>query len=209
MALSDLSFKLYTDSGLTSTFSGLYQLIHQTNLSDNPQDFTLYFGSTKSGAVATSLQAVSNPGVDNITLTPADIEGKWTVNTAYILGYIIEPTSSNGYIYKCTTAGTTAASTEPTWPTTLGGTVVDNTAIWTCYAAKHPATEIKLAATGGSGLTAATGGAALSLGTTILSGVANAMPVHIRFTNTVVTVNNNTGYPQLGININNVQEVGV
>lgn len=204
MALTDLSFKFYTDSGLTSAFSNLYQLVHQTNLSDNPQDFTLYFGSN---ATATKLQATSSPGVAQITLTPADIEGVWASgSTVWILGQIIEPTSSNGFIYRCTTAGTGAASTEPTWPTSINSTVIDGTAVWTCYAVKHPATEIKLAATGGSGLTAATGGAAFNLGTTIQSGVANAVPVHIRVTNTVTTVNSNTGYPQLGLNINAVQE---
>lgn len=42
------------------------------------------------------------------------------------------PTVSNGYYYKCTSAGTTGAS-EPTWPTTIGGTVVDGTVTWTCW----------------------------------------------------------------------------
>lgn len=206
MSLGSLTFKFFTDSGLTTAFSGLYQLVHQTDLSDNPQDFTLYFGSNES---TTKLQAISNPGVDQVVLTPADIEGDWVTATSYSLGAIIEPTSSNGYIYKCTTAGTSGAS-EPTWPTTLGSTVIDNSSIvWTCYAAKHPTTEIKMASTGGSGLTAATGGAPFNLGTTILSGVANAVPVHIRITNTVTTVNNNTGYPQLGITINAVEEVDI
>ncbi len=207
MALSDLTFKFYTDTGLTIPFSGLYQLTNQTDFSDNPQDFTLYFGSAQTVGTRT-LQAVSNPGVDQITLTPADIEQVWTVATSYALGALIEPTVSNGYIYKCTTAGTSHASTQPTWPTSVGSTVTDNSSIvWTCYAPKHPATEIKLALTGGSGLTAATGGAALNLGTAINCGSANKVTVHIRITNTVSQVNNNTGFPQLGISINSVQEV--
>ncbi len=207
MALSDLSFKFYTDTGLTVAFSGLYQLLHQTNFSDNPQDFVLYFGSAETAGTRT-LQAVSNPGVDQIVLTPADIEQVWTIATSYALGDIIEPTVSNGYIYKVTTAGTSSATTEPTWPTSINSTVTDNSSIvWKCYAPKHPATEIKLALTGGSGLTSATGGAALNLGTSINSGTANYVPVHIRFTNTVSQVSNNTGFPQLGISINAVQEV--
>lgn len=208
MALSDLSFKFYTDSGLTVAFSNLYQLTHQTDLSDNPQDFTLYFGSPNTGVSATELQAVSNPGVDQISLTPTDIEGEWTANHAYSLGAIIEPVTPNTFIYKVTTAGTSAAVTEPTWPTSIGSTVVDNTIIWTCYAKVHPATEIKLALTSG-GLPGATAGALLNLGSTILSGVATAVPVHIRVTNTVATVNNNVGFPQLGLVINNVQETSV
>lgn len=39
----------------------------------------------------------------------------WTISTAYLLNdYVRVP--SNGYFYKCTVAGTTAAA-EPVWPT--------------------------------------------------------------------------------------------
>lgn len=207
MALSDLTFKFYTDTGLTSAFSGLYQILNRSDFSDNPQDFVLYFGSAQAAGTRT-LQAVSNPGVDQITLTPADIEQVWTASTSYALGALIEPTSSNGYVYKCTTAGTSSSTTQPTWPTSVGSTVTDNSSIvWTCYAPAHPTTEIKLALTGGSGLSSATGGAPLNLGTSVNSGSANCIPVHIRITNTVSQVNNNTGFPQLGISINTVQEV--
>ena len=64
MALSDLTFKLYTDSGLTSLYTGTTTTTHETDLSDGAQDFQLWFGSTNS---ARTLEATSNPGVDNIT----------------------------------------------------------------------------------------------------------------------------------------------
>lgn len=54
----------------------------------------------------------------------------WTATTALALNDLIEPTVSNGRYYKVTTAGTTD-STEPTWPTTTGGTVTDGTAVLT------------------------------------------------------------------------------
>lgn len=57
-------------------------------------------------------------------------KGKWTASTAYALNDYVMPNTTNGRIYKCTTAGTSAA-TEPTWPTTAGGTVTDGTAVWT------------------------------------------------------------------------------
>jgi len=59
----------------------------------------------------------------------------WVMNTVYAEGAIIIPTSSNltGYFYECTTAGSSHATIEPTWPTTLGDTVVDNTVTWTCH----------------------------------------------------------------------------
>jgi len=58
----------------------------------------------------------------------------WEAATAYTLGEFVVPTTANGYCYECTTAGTSHATTEPTWPTTVGNTVNDNTAVWTCRA---------------------------------------------------------------------------
>ncbi len=208
MALSDLTFKFYTDTGLTTAFSNLYQLTHETNLSDNPQDFTLYFGSAAVSGTR-QLQASSSPGVANITLTPTYILDQWVIGTAYSLGDIVEPITPNGFKYKVTTAGTSHASVEPSWPTSVNSTVIDNTIIWTCLAVVHPTTEIKLSLTSGAGLTAATGGAALNIGTTITSGTSNKVPVYIRFTNTNTTVNDNTGFPELGIYINAIEETGV
>ncbi len=205
--LANTTFKFYTDSGLSTPFNGLYQLVHNTNLSDNPRDFQLWLGSV-STLNAFQLQASSNPGVDNITLTPTDTLPDWAVATAYTLGQSVEPTIDNTYRYECTTAGTSHASVEPTWPTTIGNTVSDGTAVWTCRSKNHPKTEIKLALTAG-GLTAATGGAALSLGNTILSGVANAVEVNIRITNTVTTVGDNAGTPEFGIYNNAVSESAV
>lgn len=202
MALSDLTWKLYTDSGLTTLFGGTYTLTHKTDLSDNPQDFQLWFGSTET---AHTLEAVSNPGVDQITLTPTDLLGGWTAAHAYTLGQCVEPTSPNGKWYQITTAGTSHATTEPTWPTGTGSTVSDGTCVWTCRGARHPITEIKLAASSG-GLAGATGGAALNIGTSLTSGVVNAVEINIRITNTVAILSDDTGSPQISFYINNVQE---
>lgn len=202
MALADLSFKLYTDSGLTVLFNGLYQLTHETDLSDNPQDNTLYFGSN---TAANQLDANSNPGVDDIVLTPTNTLAEWVTVTAYSLGNMIEPTTPNTYVYRCTTAGTSAAG-EPTFPTAaIGDTVADGTVVWTLVAKRHEITEIKLALTEG-GLTSATGGDPLNVATTITGGVGNAIPVWIRVTNAVTTVNSNTSYPNIAVYVNTVVE---
>lgn len=206
MALSDLTFKFWTDTSLTVAFSGLYQLVHQTDLSDNPQDFVLYFGSDETAATR-KVEATSNPGVDNITLTPTYILPEWDNATAYSLGDLAEPVTPNGFKYKITTAGTSGAS-EPTWPTTIGATVIDGTCVWECLSARHPITEIKLA-TSEAGLTSATGGASLNIGTSIQSGSANKVAVWIRITNTVTSINSNTGFPELGLFINEIQETEV
>ncbi len=52
-------------------------------------------------------------------------------STAYTVGTLVRPATVNGYVYKCTTAGTTAA-TAPTFPTVPGNTVTDGTVVWTC-----------------------------------------------------------------------------
>lgn len=203
MALTDLSFKLYTDDTLTTPFTGLLQLTHQTDLSDNPQDFTLYFGSTLSSR---QLQANSSPGVDDITLTPTDTLPSWAANTAYGLGVMREPTTPNGFVYRVTVGGTSHATTEPTWPTSgIGSTVTDGTVTWALVGAKHPITEVKLALDPGD-LGTATPGAALDIGTLIEGGAVNAVEINIRLTNTVTTVYSDTGYAQIGIFLNQVIE---
>jgi len=61
----------------------------------------------------------------------------WVAATAYALGDIVVPTTANGFWYECTTAGTSDGA-EPTWPTTAGDTVNDNTAVWTCRTSTLP-----------------------------------------------------------------------
>jgi hypothetical protein len=59
----------------------------------------------------------------------------WTAAAAYAEGDFIVPTAGKltGFFYECTTAGTSHAATEPSWPTVLGETVVDNTVVWSCH----------------------------------------------------------------------------
>ncbi len=198
--ISDISYKLYDDSGLTTESSTTLQLTHFTDLSDGDQDFTYYFGSTETNRV---LKAVSNPGVDQITITPTYILASFTASAVYSLGDIVQPTTPNGYIYEVTQAGT--ASTEPTWPTTLGSTVTTGGVIFTALSEDHPTTEIKLATSEG-GLAGATPGASLDIGTSIDSGSANAVTIWVRVTNTIDTVMSNYGNPELSIAIESVQE---
>ncbi len=67
-------------------------------------------------------------------LTQPSIYDGWLANEnllSYCSGRIIRPTVLNGYLYECAWGGTTGA-TEPTWPTTIGATVVDGTVVWRC-----------------------------------------------------------------------------
>lgn len=56
----------------------------------------------------------------------------WAATTAYSLGDFRRPTTPTdpSRVFECTTAGTSGGS-EPSWTTTLGGTVNDGTVVWT------------------------------------------------------------------------------
>lgn len=59
-----------------------------------------------------------------------NLSRQWKASTAYEVDDIAVPTTGNGRSYICTSLGTSGAS-EPTWPTTEGGTVVDGGVTWT------------------------------------------------------------------------------
>ena len=64
---------------------------------------------------------------------PTPYEDIWVASTGYSENDKVIPTTANGFEYICTTAGTSHSS-EPTWPTTEGGTVTEgggSTLVWT------------------------------------------------------------------------------
>ena len=75
--------------------------------------------------------------INNSSLLGGEVCAPWVPNHAYALGARVVCRIAYGtvarraYVYECTTAGTSHASTEPTWPTS--GTVTDGaTLVWTC-----------------------------------------------------------------------------
>ena len=135
-----------------------------------------------------------------------DVYDPWVADTATVEGTRKIPTTRNGYYYTATTvAGDTKTdpSTEPTWPTTIGGTVVDDQVTWTCSGyytnegvAIEPATTQDMAtaavlATGGSASTYPTSWSEVdsgSIGAVIGEGVSQIHPdaryIDIRINNT-------------------------
>jgi hypothetical protein len=52
-------------------------------------------------------------------------------SSAVTVGQYTVPAALNGRLYKCTASTGNTGSSEPTWPTTNGGTVVDGGVTWT------------------------------------------------------------------------------
>lgn len=158
-------------------------------------DLVMYFGSPNP---AHTLRTAKNSGIDNITLTVADALPDRADNTAYAQGAIVEPAGGNGYLYQCSKAGSSAAS-APRFVTTIGATIADGTAVWTCLGKRHNPSEIKLALSQ-AGLDSASAGGALSLGAELKGGAAVA--IYVRITSAVNDLYNAGQTPQLAISIN-------
>jgi hypothetical protein len=64
--------------------------------------------------------------------------GAWGTGAAKTAGAYVKPLTGTNYdaVFVARDAGTTHATTEPTWPTTVGATVVDNAGVnqitWEC-----------------------------------------------------------------------------
>jgi hypothetical protein len=84
-----------------------------------------------------------------------DNVSQWATSTTYAAGEYVVPTSANGRIYICTVPGLSHGVTEPAWPTTIEGTVVDNTVTW-----QEVAIDLSYYETSGTGYTA--GGVAIT-----------------------------------------------
>lgn len=71
-----------------------------------------------------------------VLLAQQTIRDIWVASATYAVGDYVRPTTLakfTGLVYKCTAITTgTAGSSEPTWPTTVDGTVVDSGVTWTC-----------------------------------------------------------------------------
>lgn len=71
--------------------------------------------------------------VSDLRIIPSSSVGAWSAAAACVAGStVLRPVSGYaGYVYECTTSGTTGGS-EPSWPTTAGATVTSGTAVFTC-----------------------------------------------------------------------------
>lgn len=87
--------------------------------------------------VTSNIPRITQSGTDaNLDGMMTAINGVATVarSTAYTTAQLIKPPTPTGFWYRCSTAGTTAA-TAPAYGTTLAGTTTDGTAVFTAFRA--------------------------------------------------------------------------
>ncbi|MFO1421176.1 MAG: hypothetical protein U1F59_09660 [Candidatus Competibacteraceae bacterium] len=104
-------------------------------------------------------------------------ESVWMPAHAYAKDAVVEPTARNGYRYRCTVAGTTHASTQPTWPTVIGDTITDSGVTWKCVSKIPEYAWDDLLVAVGSGLTALA-----TLGTAATVTSAKALDISTAYT---------------------------
>jgi hypothetical protein len=75
-------------------------------------------------------QGWTQPKLDQFSETDSFL--RWVAISYITAGEIRQPRTANGYLYAAVTSGDTGVS-EPVWPTTIGGTVVDGSIIWSCW----------------------------------------------------------------------------
>jgi hypothetical protein len=103
-----------------------------------------------------SEQYVASSHIATWTQTKSVTPSRWTASTAYVVGDVVHPVTYLGsnpafsyfqagtqFYYKCTTAGTSDSSTEPTWPVVLAGvSASDNGVYWTAIALGGTSTTV-------------------------------------------------------------------
>ncbi len=133
----------FEGDGLVTDLSGVYL---SRSSSDHPgitrfqsNDGTYYTPAVTSNITFTGL---SNDGANirlQVANETAESASAWAGTTVYAQkAKVLRSTgvgteSTAGLYYVATTGGTSGAS-EPTFPTSVGSTVVDGTVTWTCYA---------------------------------------------------------------------------
>lgn len=170
------SFQFFKDAAITLPLI-TKSLLHSDTGSTDPQDFIVYLGSN---TVGVKIEDETAPGVNQMALSMANLTAEWALGTAYTLNQVRKSVVKNGYKFQVSVAGT-SGGTEPAWDLTVGNTTAEgpDTLVWINIGKVHEITEVKLALTA-IGLDTAVAGDPLNLGTSILSEVAEALPIHIR-----------------------------
>lgn len=107
----------------TSTYTGASNLDTHAYVSDLTSELTTGGGYTAGG------QLLGSKGLVYTTATAWATA--WAAVTVYAVETVVRPAAANGYLYRCSVAGTSGAS-APSWSTVIGSTTADNTVSWEC-----------------------------------------------------------------------------
>lgn len=180
-----MTTEFYADAALANPGEIEDPIGNPLTLDDLPYQVALYFGDDDSNI---NIKDGTSPGVANIVIPIEHEVPEWSAAASISANDEIRSTAHNGYVYEAQGAGTTGG-TEPTWPTTIGGTVVDNGITWECVRRTTEPETLKLATTQG-GLAAATPGASLDLGVTVINGGSvNAVEIWVEADNIAALTN--------------------
>jgi hypothetical protein len=92
-------------------------------------DGNLYFGRYQREAVPTALKSIDGGATFTEIFSPTAIPAR-EQNAPYLVGDMVRPSTANGKIYVCYTAGTTADTDVVDWPTSTFVNKTDGTVVW-------------------------------------------------------------------------------
>jgi len=144
---NDMFFMWKHPYGLDSSIKIQYRVLYYINSGTVPDETAN--SNAGEGAVWSLAGVTIRSGIDvqdaslgstvTLTTTMGSVSATWQASHNFAANDWIIPTTANGYIYKVTTDNGSSGGTEPTWPTTIGGTVSDGDLVWTCMGYNAPA----------------------------------------------------------------------
>lgn len=125
-------------AGITSRVFYLSEKEDSTNLRfvatrTDAADFSITAAPLPSAAIPPSYNTTAEEAIRvamSFATNSQDVFPAWRASLIVTLNDVYLPTVPNGHKYQVTTAGTTGTS-EPSWPTSVGGTVASGTAVFT------------------------------------------------------------------------------
>jgi hypothetical protein len=118
-------------SGTSAAITGTNVVLPANSYMQAAQAFDrsyIAFSDLKSGTALPAVFDGLTLNLDPLSMKPFGVF--WTATTKFYVGEVISPTPANGHLYRCTTAGTTAAN-QPAYTGGVGDVIADGSAVFT------------------------------------------------------------------------------